>query len=91
MYTTETSFRRKTHIEPPNAQVQMGSGQARQLPTGEGKALSGNDLKIKSEIPIRISYNAKKGLRLNEKNLIEGGSGEFPASSGSSWLRPKIS
>jgi hypothetical protein len=55
----------------------MGGGQQRQLPTGEGKALSLNDLKINSEIPIRISYNAKGGLRLNDKNLIEGGSGQF--------------
>ena len=55
----------------------MGGGATRQLPTGEGKALTANDLKIDSEIPIRISYNAKKGLRLNDKNFIEGGSGEF--------------
>ncbi len=55
----------------------MGGGQERQLPTGEGKALTGNDLKVNSEIPIRISYNAKGGLRLNDKNLIEGGSGQF--------------
>jgi hypothetical protein len=55
----------------------LGGGAERQLPTGEGKALSGNDLKVDSEIPIRISYNAKGGLRLNDKNLIEGGTGQY--------------
>ena len=52
----------------------------RQLPTGEGRPLGPDELAINNKIPIRISYNAQGGLRLDANNLITGGSGEFPNS-----------
>ena len=47
------------------------------FPPAKARPSAGTISRSNSEIPIRISYNAKRGLRLNDKNLIEGGSGEF--------------
>ena len=57
-----------------------GTASNRQLPTGEGRPLGPDELKVNSKIPIRISYNAQGGLRLDKDNLITGGSGEYPNS-----------
>ena len=71
----------KSSSEGIAALTQYGqSASDRQLPTGEGRPLGPDELTINSNIPIRISYNAQGGLRLDKNNLITGGSGEFPNS-----------
>jgi hypothetical protein len=46
-------------------------------PTGAGRPISKRDINVNSEIPVRISYNAQRGLIVDEDNKITGGSGEF--------------
>ncbi|MEE2681866.1 MAG: hypothetical protein VX641_05785 [Planctomycetota bacterium] len=71
----------KTSSDGISALNQFGqSAPDRQLPTGEGRPLGPDELLVKSNIPIRISYNAQGGLRLDKDNRITGGSGEFPNS-----------
>lgn len=55
----------------------MQGGQTQAPPTGAGRPLSSRDLMVKSEIPIRISYNAQGGLQVDDNNKITGGGGEF--------------
>jgi hypothetical protein len=57
-----------------------GEATNKQLPTGDGRPLGAEEIQVNNKIPIRISYNAQGGLRLDKDNLITSGSGEYPNS-----------
>ncbi|MAJ45826.1 MAG: hypothetical protein CBC35_00730 [Planctomycetes bacterium TMED75] len=57
-----------------------GEATNKQLPTGDGRPLGPEEIQVNNKIPIRISYNAQGGLRLDKDNFITSGSGEFPNS-----------
>jgi hypothetical protein len=48
------------------------------MPTGQGVPLTPGTLKFSSDIGVRISYNQRGGLLINDDNKVTGGTGEFP-------------
>lgn len=69
------------------ALASVGGNTARvQLPTGNARPLPANDVKLSNELPIRLSYNARGGLVIDNENKVTSGSGEFPSNAPSSGI-----
>ena len=74
---------KELRLKLPNVQVTEGllagrRNTAVKRPTGGGRPLPASDIELSSEIPVKLSYNARGGLAINDNNKVTGGNGEFP-------------